>query len=210
MHAAQKAVIASLSDATRVDPAAAAVDSLSGAAVVASSSSSSFVPQRFARDARMAKPAEFDRCLRKPALFRSGAFALHLEWMAAMESSDRTDEPAPLWRLGLVIPKRYEASAVARNTIKRRWRDAFRRGRAAWATEFGSADVVVRLQAPLMPKPAKAAGRGASRAPAVPMPPARVRARDRFDAAAMLGGFVDRVRSRGGRPAHVVSSTVPS
>ena len=157
----------------------------------------------------MATPAEFDRCLRKPAVFRSGSFALHLEWITAMGQPEQADQ-SPVWRLGLVIPKRYEASAVARNTIKRRWRDAFRRGRAAWAAEFGSADVVVRLQAPLLPKPPKAAaGRGAPKAPAAPVLPARVRARDRFDPVAMLSGFVDRLRSRGGRPV-VASSGVPS
>ena len=162
----------------------------------------------------MATLAEFDRCLRKPAVFRSGSFALHLEWIAAMAEPDhdRSEVPStPVWRLGLVIPKRYEVSAVARNTIKRRWRDAFRRGHAAWAAEFGNADVVVRLQAPLSPKLAKAtAVRSAPRAPAMPMFPARVRARDRFDPVAILAGFADRLRSRGGRPAVVATPAVPS
>ena len=116
--------------------------------------------------------------------------------------------PAPMWRLGLVIPKRYEASAVARNTIKRRWRDAFRRGRVAWAAEFGSVDVVVRLQGPLVPKPPKVAGKGKRVEAVTPPPavaPARVRARDRFDPAPMLVAFVERLRSRGGRPAIVAA-----
>jgi len=218
--AAPKAVIASLSDASRSDPtrpiglaSSASVDA--HAAVLdqpapRAHANGARAPEHFARDARMATLAEFDRCLRKPAVFRSGSFALHLEWITAMAQPehDRADEiETPVWRLGLVIPKRYEASAVARNTIKRRWRDAFRRGRAAWAAEFGSADVVVRLQAPLLPKPAKAAaGRGAPKAPVAPVLPARVRARDRFDPVAMLGGFVDRLRSRGGRP--VVAATL--
>lgn len=148
----------------------------------------------------MLTPAEFDRCLRRPALFRSGAFALHLEWIADVDTL-----AAPAWRLGLVIPKRYEASAVARNTIKRRWRDAFRQGRTVWAAEFGSADVVVRLQAPLMPKPVKAA-RGMAKTPVVALP-ARVRARDRFDPVALCAGFVERLRSRGGRPVTVASGS---
>lgn len=107
--------------------------------------------------------------------------------------------PAPMWRLGLVIPKRYEASAVARNTIKRRWRDAFRRGRVAWAAEFGGADVVVRLQGPLVPRPPKVAGKSRGVVPVVPLP-AVVRARERFDPATLLAALVERLRSRGGRP----------
>lgn len=153
----------------------------------------------------MTTPAEFDRCLRRPAFHRSGSFALHLCWIdASMQAPTAVLPPAPMWRLGLVIPKRYEASAVARNTIKRRWRDAFRRGRVAWAAEFGSVDVVVRLQGPLVPKPPKVAGRSKVARPIVPLPaaaPARVRARDRFDPVPMLATFVERLRSRGGRPA---------
>ncbi len=139
----------------------------------------------------MLVPAAFERCLRRPALHRGGAFALHLSWL------DETPAPEAAWRLGLVIPKRFEASAVARNTIKRRWRDAFRRGRAAWAAEFGSADLVVRLHAPLIPKAPKPVGRRA--APPAAALPARVRARDRFDPMEILTAFVERLRRRGGR-----------
>ena len=144
----------------------------------------------------MATAASFDRCLRRPALYRSGAFALHLDWIAG-----NGDPAASAWRLGLVIPKRHEASAVARNTIKRRWRDAFRRGRLAWAAEFGSADVVVRLQSPLVPKPPKG-----SRNVVAPTPlPARVRGRDRFDPVVIFAAFTERLRSRGGRPATIAT-----
>jgi ribonuclease P protein component len=128
------------------------------------------------------EPAEFERCLARPALVRGGPFALHLSWRP---------EPATAaggWRLGLVIPKRHEASAVARNTIKRRWRASFRRGRAAWASEFGSADVVVRMQAPLVPKSAGAVSE-----------PARVRARDRFDPGTLFDALAARLRGRHGK-----------
>ena len=156
----------------------------------------------YPRAARMLSPAEFDRCLRRPALYRDGPFALHLSWIDAPHG-DAT--PTPAWRLGLVIPKRYEASAVARNTIKRRWRDAFRRSRAAWARELGSADLVIRLQAPLVPKAPKPTRRRGGASSAVPSPapamPARVRARDRFDPVEILSVFVERLRRRGGRPA---------
>ena len=214
--AAPKAVIASLSDATRSDPArpvgrrsgVSSDASFDGPSIVVDESPSSAVYDAgYPRNARMATPAEFDRVLRRPALFRSGAFALHLEWIVPMTDAGPGRCAAPDWRLGLVIPKRYEASAVARNTIKRRWRDAFRRGRAAWAAEFGSADLVVRLQGPLVPKAAKAAVRNAPKTPPVAVLPARVRARDRFDPVALLGAFVDRLRSRGGRPALVVGAS---
>ncbi len=79
---------------------------------------------------------------------------------------------APVWRLGLVIPKRHVRSAVKRNTIKRRWREAFRRQREAWADEFGGADFVIRMHAPLAPRPA-------------------------FDANAILTTLAERLRSRG-------------
>ena len=149
----------------------------------------------------MLVPAEFERCLRRPALFRDGSFALHLNRSGPVSADGAS------WRLGLVVPKRYEASAVARNTIKRRWRDAFRRGRATWAAEFGSADLVVRLQAPLVPKPPKPTGRrGAPQPPATPSVPARVRARDRFDPVAILAAFVERLRRRGGGSASPVAS----
>ncbi len=71
-----------------------------------------------------------------------------------------------------MIPKRFVRSAIARNTIKRRWREAFRRQRAAWATEFGGADFVIRMNAPLAPRPW-------------------------FDANAMLTTLSERLRSRG-------------
>ena len=140
--------------------------------------------------------------MQRPAFHRSGAFALHL---CRIESA----AVDPGWRLGLVIPKRYEASAVARNTIKRRWRDSFRRGRVAWAAEFGSVDVVVRLQGPLMPKaprPARKAkaddATSATRIVAKPVVlPARVRARERFDPVVLFAQVVDRLRRRGGRAA---------
>ena len=86
------------------------------------------------------------------------------------------------WRLGLVIPKRFVRSAVARNAVKRRWREAFRQRRVGLAEEFGAADLVVRLQASLQPKVV----------PAVPVAPEST-----FDAAALLDAFAARLRVRG-------------
>jgi ribonuclease P protein component len=115
----------------------AVIDSPSDAAVVAPGTRSKTSTRRQA--IALGDAAAFDRCLARPALIRSGPFALHLFGQSSMSTdTSLADTAVPCWRLGLVIPKRYEASAVARNTIKRRWRDAFRRGRATWAEEFGS------------------------------------------------------------------------
>jgi ribonuclease P protein component len=132
-----------------------------------------------AKDFALGDAAAFDRCLTQRALVRDGAFALHVHRHAA----DDLDGPAA-WRLGLVIPKRFESSAVARNTIKRRWRAAFREGRAGWMSEFGAADVVVRLHAAL-------ARRGEPLAEA----PARVRARSAFDPHAVFGLMATKLRN---------------
>ena len=186
---APRAVIASPSDAYPEHPARPRTEGDS-----ASDAASPAVPTgdaRFQRDARLTTPAEFERCLKRPALYRSGAFAFHL---CPADADRALSAHTPAWRLGLVIPKRYEASAVARNTIKRRWRDAFRRMRAALACEFGSADLVVRLQSPLVPKAKPSAKGRATPGPATL--PARVRGRDRFDPNALLVALVERVRGR--------------
>ena len=186
----------------------------------------------YPRRVRMTTPAEFDRCLRRPAFYRSGPFALHLYWV---DASDGHELIAPTWRLGLVIPKRYEATAVGRNTIKRRWRDAFRRGHGSWSGEFGSADLVVRLQAPLVPKASKSTAKSGPRsgraaddakleakqaskarpvataaAIATPRRPAHLRARERFDPDRLLTGLVERLRDRGGRPTASAASAAVS
>lgn len=225
-RAVPRAAIDSRSDANRRDaqPASELVVGPSPASIVAnpparlSDASGRAVPcaaaGSFGRDARILTPAEFDRCLSHPALLRAGSFALHLCMIPPAPPPSPDGEAAasalPHWRLGLVIPKRFEASAVARNTIKRRWRDAFRRGRAGWADEFGSADVVVRMQSPLIPKPAGKSGKRAAQGralatPASTMPatvppaslPAKVRARARFEPGTALTALVDRLRARG-------------
>ncbi len=161
-------------------------------AVIASPSDATSAPGVAPRAAvSLVGAAEFDRCLACRPLWRDGAFALHLlrhrsvEPVAGAGPDAAPSVAAPVWRLGLVIPKRYEASAVARNTIKRRWRAAFRAGRDAWAGEFGSADLVVRMQAPLVPKAER------------PAMPAKLRARRRFDPQAALASLIERLR-RGG------------
>ena len=117
----------------------------------------------------------FDHCLKRSPVLRQGVFAFHV---VAVE--------AAAWRLGLVIPKRFEKSAVARNTIKRRWREAFRVRRDDWTREFGGADLVIRMTAPLVPK----------RDPKDPTPAPTARQRGRFDAGASLTTLTERLRTR--------------
>lgn len=145
---------------------------------------------------RIPGPQGFDHCLKKPAVWRRGVFAFHVVFVES-----------PAWRLGLVVPKRFEKSAVARNTIKRRWREAFRRQRAAWAVEFGGADLVIRMQAPLVPRtpPSRRVSGVAKKGTPVQAPPAvptvvtTARGRGVFDATGLLAGLGERLRQRTGR-----------
>lgn len=66
-------------------------------------------------------------------MVRSGLFALHVL------PNDRG------WRLGLVIPKRFEGHAVRRNAIRRIWRETFRTARLAPLADESGWDLVVRL-----------------------------------------------------------------
>jgi|GEM_PF-3059415 len=66
---------------------------------------------------------------------RTRSFAIHLR--ASSESEN--------WRLGLVIPKRWEARAVARVAIKRAWREGFRCKRGTFERLGTRHDLVVRL-----------------------------------------------------------------
>ena len=66
---------------------------------------------------------------------RTRSFAIHLKASADSRS----------WRLGLVIPKRWEARAVARVAIKRVWREAFRCERGTLEKLGKHHDLVVRL-----------------------------------------------------------------
>lgn len=145
--------------------------------------------ETFGRAARIPGLEGFDHCLQRPPLFRSGAFAFHL-----------VTRDAPGWRLGLVIPKRFVKSAVARNAIKRHWREAFRRSHSTLAREFGGADLVVRLHASLQPrtKPSQPKGGKPMKTEArAQLPKAAI---VRIEAAAMLESLATRLRARGFGP----------
>jgi len=97
---------------------------------------------RFSREARLAEPAEFVALLRLRPAVRSKSFALYARHRAGALS----------WRFGLVIAKRFESRAVARNAIKRVWREALRAVAPDLENVFPSHDLVVRLLA----RPARA------------------------------------------------------
>jgi ribonuclease P protein component len=174
---APRVAIASASDL----PTAVAGESVEPVADTAGPDGERSRPNARPRTSALGDAAAFDRCLSQRALVRDGAFALHVHRHGTAEASP--DTPVA-WRLGLVIPKRFEGSAVARNTIKRRWRAAFREGRVGWASEFGAADVVVRLHAAL-----------ARRDEPLAVAPARVRARAAFDPHALLGLMATKLRN---------------
>lgn len=87
--------------------------------------------QGFPRRKRLTQPEDFVKALKQKALVRNPRFALYVfepEQNTAGEAKvDVFLATGPkIWRLGLVVPKRYEASSVRRNAIKRVWREAFR------------------------------------------------------------------------------------
>ena len=100
----------------------------------------------FPRARRLLTPSQFSSVLAAPIALRAGAFALHV---AVRSEPGTAADTAPAWRLGLVIPKRFVASAVRRNAIKRSWREAFRLRAASLEARLPACDLVVRMSAPL-------------------------------------------------------------
>ncbi len=110
--------------------------------------------QGFPRRVRLTTPGEFSQALKQRSGVRNQRFALHVVEALVIGSMTVTKTEPPqngnqkTWRLGLVIPKRYEASSVRRNAIKRVWRESFRRQRVI-LDEQPARDLVVRLLAPM-------------------------------------------------------------
>ncbi len=108
---------------------------------------------KFPRASRLTRPKEFAETLKLRPVVRGSRFALHLRLNGLA-----------VWRLGLVISKRYAAHAVERNIIKRSWREAFRLRQAqlhACQLADETYDVVVRLL-PGPATPGKKGKRGAT------------------------------------------------
>jgi ribonuclease P protein component len=64
----------------------------------------------------------------------------------------RIREDTREWRLGLIVPKKLEPSAVRRNAVKRVWRDLFRRQLPTLEESRVGHDLVVRLAARSTPR----------------------------------------------------------
>ena len=90
--------------------------------------------QRFSRQFRLTEAPDFESTLRERPVARTRSFALHVR--PALGRG---------WRLGLVIPKRWEVRAVSRVAIKRVWRETFRRQRGILQKFGRHHDLVVRL-----------------------------------------------------------------
>jgi ribonuclease P protein component len=103
---------------------------------------------KFPRTHRLTLPAQYTAVLNVRTMVRGPRFALHCR-----------PNGLTVWRLGLVISKRFAARAVERNVLKRTWREAFRlatpqlaglsAGPSAASSGADSAgDLVVRLLPP--------------------------------------------------------------
>lgn len=94
----------------------------------------------FPPEARLHRPCEFAAALRGKRLARGALFIVSGAVVVSQAGA-----ALPSARLGLVIAKRFAASAVTRNAIKRVVREAFRHTHAV----LPAADYVVRLNAPV-------------------------------------------------------------
>ena len=84
---------------------------------------------RFPRQARLIQPAEYQR------VFDQCRCKASDRWMTALAIPNGTDVP----RLGLVISRKADRHAVARNRVKRLIRESYRH----WQTRLGPVDIVI-------------------------------------------------------------------
>jgi ribonuclease P protein component len=98
---------------------------------------SSVPRENFPRTARLTEAAQFASMLAFRPTVRNARFAIHL----------KDGEEQSGWRLGLIIPKRWLNRSVARNVVRRVWREAFRKLRPELEKQFYGHDILVRLVA---------------------------------------------------------------
>lgn len=107
--------------------------------------------QEFPRQVRLTEAAQFSAALKLRPIVRNARFALHV-YQGGVNRGQAVGLavlPRQVWRLGLVIPKRFEASSVRRNAIKRVWREVFRLKQSDLGErEQLGGDLVVRFLAP--------------------------------------------------------------
>jgi ribonuclease P protein component len=91
--------------------------------------------QTFGRSSRILNAKEYAAVMRGRVRIGGSLFVGH-----ALSRGDDTS-----WRLGLIVPKRFEPSAVRRNALKRVWRDSFRRECQTLLALNCGHDLVIRL-----------------------------------------------------------------
>jgi ribonuclease P protein component len=89
----------------------------------------------FGRSSRILNAKDYGAVMRGRMRFGGDLFVGHL----------KAREDTREWRLGLIVPKKFEPSAVRRNAVKRVWRDLFRRHLPALENLRAGHDLVIRL-----------------------------------------------------------------
>jgi len=91
----------------------------------------------FRRAQRLLNTADFSATLKARIVLRGRYFVIHA----------RPNEMR-IWRLGLLIPKRYATRSVERNLVKRLWRENFRKNVVLASVDLNGYDLVVRMMNP--------------------------------------------------------------
>jgi len=144
-------------------------------------------------------PPQFAASLNSRNVVRSAHFALHWRCNAL-----------PIWRLGLVMSKRFAARAVERNVYKRALREAFRLQLAQVQNgdrQNQACDVVVRLLPAVKQTPAVKMKRPA---PVKPLPLRLLRQQSHVEATWLMRQVVARLEKLRCLPAAPGNSTVDS
>ena len=117
---------------------------------------------RFPPTMRLKKKSEFIRVFREGAVWKGSCFSLHVlsrEGDAASQATNAEPSQEPGPRLGMVVTRKV-GSAVERNRIKRKIREAFRK----MAHSLPAADIVIRPNATCKTAPEEAIARSLGKA----------------------------------------------